>query len=783
MYGVAGSGKTSSKELIIGNPPPKERESTPLAVRPATVYRINLEGKAWAKLSTLEERKTFLARALIAHVPNLVSRLLAAQSDNLSPASIHDQTGAIQRTETLSLQPLHVVPPGTSPTSDSLPSNKKQEASSINGTALQSVAIDEDLVKLMDRVSATEIPLADFHLLQMIDSGGQPQFHEILPIFMRQLSFYIFVFRLCDQLSSHPKIEFYVDGKSVGTPYTSTDTIEQLFQHCIRTMHTHNSSSSSSRKQVSCPRILILGTHADKEKKSKETRNQKNEKFLELLLPMLENHVIYSNLSLKEVVFPLNAKLPGDSEYKIAEQIREVLLDDSFIKSADLPLKWFALEVLLEEMVRAHKRGVLSKNECCTAAIEKLHFEEDSFEAAIHYLDELSVLFYYPNILPNIVFADPQILLDKVTELVFASIQIAKHKALSGEWRKFHECALITIKFISQPEFNKHYVPGLFEPKDLVKLFERLLIFATFSNTEYIVPALLHNLDKEKVAKHRASVSSSLPPLAIYFTDGYPMRGIFCSLTCFLASSENNTPAAWSILVDRFRTPVCLYRNCIQFDIPNSPATVMLIDTFTHFEVHVDFSMNASEMVCSKISQLIRKAVFIGLHRALLNLQYFDCSPAAALLCPCLKGETHIATVNVELGVWICSTYKKTCGELTTQQMFWFEQKNEEIPNSDPTLPKLLNFRTLGARKVNIASEIGVNYRQFGTLLLNDETGARVNAIERELVRNAEEINCRILSEWLEGKGIKPVSWNTLVGVLVDIELSQLACMISQCTC
>ena len=36
-------------------------------------------------------------------------------------------------------------------------------------------------------------------ILQIIDSGDQPQFHEILPIFLRQLYFYVFVFRLCNK--------------------------------------------------------------------------------------------------------------------------------------------------------------------------------------------------------------------------------------------------------------------------------------------------------------------------------------------------------------------------------------------------------------------------------------------------------------------------------------------------------------------------------------------------------------------------------------------------------
>ena len=79
MYGAAGSGKTTTKEMIVGNPPPEYRESTPLAMRPTTVYRVSIEGKEFAKLTTLEDRKMFLARAMVNIDPDLVVDLLKAQ--------------------------------------------------------------------------------------------------------------------------------------------------------------------------------------------------------------------------------------------------------------------------------------------------------------------------------------------------------------------------------------------------------------------------------------------------------------------------------------------------------------------------------------------------------------------------------------------------------------------------------------------------------------------------------------------------------------------------------
>lgn len=88
--------------------------------------------------------------------------------------------------------------------------------------------------------------------------------------------------------------------------------------------------------------------------------------------------------------------------------------------------------------------------------------------------------------------------------------------------------------------------------------------------------------------------------------------------------------------------------------------------------------------------------------------------------------------------------------------------------DSVPSLGELICFATPRG-KINLAEEIGVDYWQFGIMLLNDETGARVTAIEKELGHNARDINCRVFQLWLSGKGRQPVSWDTLVTTLEDI--------------
>ena len=81
----------------------------------------------------------------------------------------------------------------------------------------------------------------------------------------------------------------------------------------------------------------------------------------------------------------------------------------------------------------------------------------------------------------------------------------------------------------------------------------------------------------------------------------------------------------------------------------------------------------------------------------------------------------------------------------------------------------------LAGREVDLAVEIGVHYYSFGIQLLQDSTGSQVSALEKEMGKNAQDINHQIFTLWLQGKGRQPVTWGTLVAALQDIRLEKLA--------
>ena len=94
-----------------------------------------------------------------------------------------------------------------------------------------------------------------------------------------------------------------------------------------------------------------------------------------------------------------------------------------------------------------------------------------------------------------------------------------------------------------------------------------------------------------------------------------------------------------------------------------------------------------------------------------------------------------------------------------------------------PTLPKILKFppKCSSPHCTNIALRIGNKYWKFGILLLEDDFGHVVDAIAHEHHQDIEQITLKIPQLWINGAGQQPVSWATLIQVLRDVQLNELA--------
>ena len=570
---------------------------------------------------------------------------------------------------------------------------------------LQSVEVEQELVSAISQVTGFPKPLAHERWVFLIDSGGQTQFQDAFAVFLPHTSVCVFVFKLSEPLDSYPVIEYHRDGQLVGRREQSLLTNRDIFEKYMRTMFSFNSrargkmekgaaaiqesslepakpvelpqdedqspkqaepldhsshedhspesggaeecSSDKDSSDSQPPRILLLGTHRDlKHLCDTETVEQKN-KQLEALIPeMLKKQVIYCET--KKPIFEMNGLTPDDNDKKMAEKIRTAIIEKCPSRRKKTPWRWHVFHQKMKSIAGGLKRNVLSREESLKIA-RSVGLDTESFQLALEFFHNLSLIFYYPSILPDVVFVDPQVLLDKVSELVQFTFELQDPNSTTDPpdgWQEFDKFARVTDKFLKDSRFSSHYHEPVFTRKHLTTLLERLLVFARLSPDTWFMPCVLKHLKPEEIRPHCVSLS----PLVVHFPDGGPQHGVCCSLIAHVLSSANRHPCPWSVRLAH-NSPACLYRNCVQFQVSDYNGFVLLIDRYTYFEVHVRTSR--SKLV--EVWRHLRCAVFSGLESVSIRLGYSNNKPSPAILCPSHTTANSSHPAYIRDKEWTCS--------------------------------------------------------------------------------------------------------------------------------
>ena len=471
----------------------------------------------------------------------------------------------------------------------------------------------------------------------------------------------IFVCRMHDELDDYPPVDLYKDGSSIGPTHKSRLTNRQLLQQFMSTMRSFNFIKNEDHLR-SPPSILLLATHRDLVEGC-ELPKPLLDGLKAIVLPHVKNQLIYCDEQLEKFIFTMNAKKPEDRDRKTANDIRKVITEKCPGEKVRIPIRWHNLDHQSRRFSDCLNRKVLSREEYGKIANE-LNIDERSCEGALNFFHSLNTILYFPKVLPDVVFLEPQILLNLLNELVAKKYRADQHAIRPKQYDfQFHEVAQVTKKLLD--EFKEHYHPPLFTSKELTKLFEKLLIFGKLEEGTWFVPCILPSLTQEEVEKYRESGKMAL---LIHFPDGGPQNGIFCSTVSFFLSTDNTSPGPWRVLRDAFSKPKCMKRNIIAFSVGNFPGKVTLIEEWTHFEAHVKKSDPIQHE--DKIWKLVYDAVFDGLEKA---TEAHHCSktvncPQPAIIC---RGQhdnypstPHPATINCK-GEWRCTQCKEYGGQVT----------------------------------------------------------------------------------------------------------------------
>ena len=511
-------------------------------------------------------------------------------------------------------------------------------------------------------VTHSDKPLYKLQLILFLDSGGQPQFHEVVAAFSHNVSLVLVFIKLNERLDALCTNAFTdEEGKWFTERCPSLLTNEQMVVQFVHTMMCKPVAGSEGMHT----RFMVIGTHRDLMHKCKETLAQKNKRLASLLLPALEENLITNG---DDIIFAVNAKKPDKKDKKVFDLIRQKVADLSGALDVDTPIAFLVLLNDVNKYAEEQRKKVVSVEEC-QAIAGRLKMERQSLEAALIFFNNMSVWMYMPSVLPDVVFVDPQMPLDSINRIVQYSFRVGGGAipGLSASDCQLWKEGVVSSEMLKGEEFRGCFVRGLFEADDALKLFEKMYIVAHLNEREFIMPAMLQTVAEKDMKNYVPAPSEHVAPLFLHFHMSRIAKGVFCSThTCM--RSKYGWTTCYIIDEEGKKVPACLFRNAVRFQHPKKAIEITLIHALKHFEVHLDAPEVNLPSICPEIREMLVDAV----DSAASAFRFKNSRASVAFQCPCSPHRVHTATPNDAHSNLVCTLTRKICpGGPTAAQRVW----------------------------------------------------------------------------------------------------------------
>ena len=427
--GPPATGKSSVIDLAMGRPPAVERHSTGIAEPPSCSIIVgddSSENVEWEELTP--DRMLGMVCESIEALANPVD-----EHHEPTPADQHE-TGAIQQEaalvhhetpRTAGLQHETVSLSGPSHSS-SLPStsSRSSAASRLAPPPAKRRRYDfpQILSSIMKRLPAVRgsTRLFSARLILISDSGGQPNYLDIFPLFVRNKCLAIYTLKLNELLDAKPEFSYCIRGYPIRMADTNLQySYKQLLESLAKSMSSFLPSlslPSSDCRGNAC--FTVIGTFADrKDECVDESLEDKNTSLAERLKAYEQLRINYKG----KAILPINAVTSDKKqrrEYMI-ELRRQINKAPSI--AVTIKLRWFGFYLTLLSLARAKKRAILSLQECLNIA-KSLDMDEQETRKAITFFHNLNLILHYQTEeLDMLVIVELKPILDLVSLLIGSS--------------------------------------------------------------------------------------------------------------------------------------------------------------------------------------------------------------------------------------------------------------------------------------------------------------------------------------------------------------------------
>ena len=396
-------------------------------------------------------------------------------------------------------------------------------------------SLEEELLQLISEVEESD-KLYEVHWMYGVDSGGQAAFLDIAPALLRYNSLNMVILRLDEMLDDPANFFYSVDGRKVGDGekrQISTMQLTKSFFRCKYQLSPPLLGGVENVKHHGKPHFIVIGTCLDiyeklqNDNQIKETLTEKNDRLRTELKNYESARIDYTKG--KEIIFPVNTMSRKKNERQLAKRLRQITCK-SYI-TAEVPARWFFFQLELKS--RANGRRVISLEECLQIG-KSINMQQEEVKAALWYFHNLTIHLYFPDILPNVVFLDPQVLFDKLSKLIAVSYGGDDYDVATV--RNLKEKGIFKEELLDIVKLDE----GIFSSADFLQLMQGLLIISKIpspNDTKYFIPCVLDTIDDQS----QNVCDENVETLFLTWEDQLIPDGLFTSLVVFLLGLDSPT--------------------------------------------------------------------------------------------------------------------------------------------------------------------------------------------------------------------------------------------------
>ena len=620
MLGAPGAGKTCAEHLLLNEDPPSDNVSTPIACPTVRATRVVVEDQTKWKRVTNDDLLDALAADLMASADK-------AQKVEIEPAP-NDRTNHTPSVVPAPVTP-HVSPPPDQPTSPNTiiqapPPNYRSEA----------------IVKKILSTPPKRIRLSD-HWLYVIDSGGQPAYQELLPLFTRAASLNIITLDLSKSFEEKFKLEYRIGGKCFECHSKSTQLA--IFRSAVSTGATFKPLDISHvTKEPTHSMHLVLGTHYDELKDpTQELGNY--EESLKSAMPSLESYLcdcVIRKPADNSIIFPVNTIAKSDERKSYNEEVCKAIQHYGAGASLGIkiPIRWFAFELTMPQ------KSIIPIEEALSIG-EKYGMSKKETRQALQYFHDVGLKLYYPEV-TGVVFIDPQPILEILSQLLALTYV---DDVNCRDLILIERLPLYVTNNLKEGFFNENIFDLLkskedvfsqpqFQLPDLVKLLLHLHIITEVVDNDkgrYFIPYALPSYDDLVTPKMK---DADAKPLLIVWKEQQTLpvpQGIFPLTIIHLLNQKKYVAKIPPSIPDYYK-----YRDAMSLKITFVPQqhTLHIINRYTHIEVY----FTGPREHCPQVRQLVIEAIDHSTDEMHMKHNYvtaFSCPQDKN--CYCIVDEVH----------------------------------------------------------------------------------------------------------------------------------------------